>query len=278
MFRRVITLTSYLLYRLLFSISTPIYLAVTASFYWIAFQTRTPEPAYFILIIGLFGAMIAFFSTLSFAGRANEAQSYPFILRLESRVEFLASILLASVIYSTIFQLVVTMVVMFRNGSLITLFDLIVVPPLWLSINLLLIVVAMHASDFVTRGWSRIWLFGMLAFLLLFGDGSSGLSKWLTDQLRQLTLEATEPDSLLQRFQENLLVWADFISGDGGVVLGRLFSIVFWPFNAIIDAVLNGGFTRTQAFAPAVLLLYATVLFLLASEFFANKDILLVEE
>ncbi|MEM7801799.1 MAG: hypothetical protein AAF633_21575 [Chloroflexota bacterium] len=277
--RRILTLTQYLLYRLLYSLTGLIYLVLAGAYYWIAFRTRTPEPDYFVLVIGFFGGLIAFFTTLSLAGRANEAKSYPFFMRLESRIEYLTALLLSAFIFSVTLQLLMSVVVLFRNGPEITTTTLIDLPPIWFSINVLSIVVAMHASDFVSRGWSRVWVFGLLAVLLLLGDGSSGLSRWLTDQLRNLSLQDAGDSPLLQQFQENLLVWADFISGEGGDVLGGLVSFVFWPIRAIINAELAGGsFTQAQAFAPAVLLLYATFLFLLASDYFASKDLMLTED
>jgi len=35
----------------------------------------------------------------------------------------------------------------------------------------------------------------------------------------------------------------------------------------------HGFFDTTQALAPAVILLYATILFMLAADFFASKDL-----
>jgi hypothetical protein len=49
-----------------------------------------------------------------------------------------------------------------------------------------------------------------------------------------------------------------------------------WPFRAIVDGV-TVSFDRTEALAPAFLLLYATILFLLAADFFATKDLHLIE-
>jgi hypothetical protein len=43
------------------------------------------------------------------------------------------------------------------------------------------------------------------------------------------------------------------------------------------DAIIQGYFSAEQALAPAVLLLYATILFMLAADLFAAKDIELME-
>jgi hypothetical protein len=44
-----------------------------------------------------------------------------------------------------------------------------------------------------------------------------------------------------------------------------------------LEAIIAGGFNTVQALAPAVLLLYATILFMLAADLFATKDIEFVE-
>ena len=70
-----------------------ILLLVGFGYYWLTFLQRAPEPEYFVIVIGAFGLMITFFSTLAVASLSNEAQSYPFFMRLQSRTEFLVSVL-----------------------------------------------------------------------------------------------------------------------------------------------------------------------------------------
>ena len=53
--------------------------------------------------------------------------------------------------------------------------------------------------------------------------------------------------------------------------------VVFWPFDAMTSAVFAGGFTPSQALAPAVLMLYGSILFLIAATLFAGKDLEFVE-
>jgi len=59
---------------------------------------------------------------------------------------------------------------------------------------------------------------------------------------------------------------------------GSSVRLVSWPVEAIVEAVIQGYFTTGQAFAPAVMLVYATALFLLASDLFARKDLFLTED
>jgi hypothetical protein len=60
---------------------------------------------------------------------------------------------------------------------------------------------------------------------------------------------------------------------DGTEKLQQMFGFIFWPFRAISEAILQGSFKPTQALAPAILMLYATILFMLAADLFANKDL-----
>ncbi|MCP4428919.1 MAG: hypothetical protein GY803_30920, partial [Chloroflexi bacterium] len=67
-----------------------------------------------------------------------------------------------------------------------------------------------------------------------------------------------------------------FSDGEPGLA-SRIFDWLIWPFTAISDAVINGFFNTSQALAPAVILLYATILFLLAADLFAGKDLEFIE-
>jgi len=55
--------------------------------------------------------------------------------------------------------------------------------------------------------------------------------------------------------------------------LANVAGIIFWPFRAMTDAVFAGGFTPSQALAPAVLILYGAILFLVAATLFTSKDL-----
>ena len=63
----------------------------------------------------------------------------------------------------------------------------------------------------------------------------------------------------------------------GESLLSGILNIVFWPFRTIGEATINGYFTPAQALAPAVLVLYATILFLIAADLFASKDLEMTE-
>jgi hypothetical protein len=189
-------------------------------------------------------------------------------------VEYLVAVLLSSVLLGLAMQLLVAGLALIRGPELTTA-RLLAIPPLWLSVNLLSAVLAVHASDLVTDGWSRVTLFSLLAVALILNSAAGSPESWFSDRLNGLA-------ELFARV--NLMWFSDLVSSAaswaGGSVLSglaRIASFIFWPFRAMSDAVFAGGFTPSQALAPSVLLLYGAILFLIAATLFAGKDLEFVE-
>lgn len=274
---RIFALAFYLLRSLLFSLAGFLYILLSLAFYIIFFDPRqqTPDLDYFMLILGLFGLAISFVVTLSVASRANQAVHYPLIVKLPSRIEYLSAVFLASTIYGLMMQLAVAGVALLANGPDITARQALEIPPLWIAGDILLVVLALHATDLVAKGWSRVYVFGILGVLLYLQSGLGLLGDWLFGLFNGIGSALSERglDSLARFFYDA----ATWLASDGSGLFERLFGVLFWPFRAIIDGVISGQFTLAQALAPAVLLLYGTLLFLLASSLFAHKDLLLSE-
>jgi hypothetical protein len=149
------------------------------------------------------------------------------------------------------------------------------IPPIWISLNLIAAMLALHASDLVASGWSRVVIFGILALLLIgqnlidrLTTGLGGLAGNLSGVLysQQWVFVADGFGQLSSWFY-----------GSGREILGSILGVIFWPIRSIIDAVFAGYFTPTQALAPAVFVLYASILFLIASDLFATKDLEMTE-
>ncbi len=274
--RRIWVLTNFLLRRLFFSLSGVIY-TILALVYWaILFppQQGTPDFDNYFLIIGAFGAGMTFLVTLTLASRANDAANYPLVVRLPSRVEFLTAVLLSAIIGAGLLQLLVASLALFRGPA--TLWPQILeVPPVWIATNILASVLALHASDFVTAGWSRVYIFGVLAIFLFGQNSSSTLAPWLGARLNALSATLVQQGWFdLANTLNRAVSW---LTTSGGDRLENVLGFLFWPFRAINEAVLTGYFNTNQALAPAVLLLYATILFMLAADLFANKDLDFIE-
>jgi hypothetical protein len=271
MMQRVWILTVYFTKSLFFSL-TGLILLILSLVYWVLFfppGQGTPDVENYIILIAAFGAASTFLAALSLGGRAGRLENYPLLVRLPSRVEYLVAVLFSALLLGIGLQLLVAALALIRGPDLGG--HALMIPPLWLSINILAAVLAMHASDLVTSGWSRVIVFGALAVLLLLQGMTASPDSWLVNRLYDASGVLMDFDFMtLSDFAANLGTW---IAGETMGTLSRAAGVVFWPFRAMSDAVFAGGFTPAQALSPAVLLLYGSILFLLAATFFAGKDL-----
>ena len=271
MMQRVWILTVYFTKSLFFSL-TGLILLILSLVYWVLFfppGQGTPDVENYIILIAAFGAAATFLAALSLSGRAGRLENYPLLVRLPSRVEYLVAVLFSALLLGIGLQLLVAALALIRGPDLGG--HALMIPPLWLSINILAAVLAMHASDLVTSGWSRVIVFGALAVLLLLQGMTASPDSWLVNRLYDASGVLMDFDFMtLSDFAANLGTW---IAGETMGTLSRAAGVVFWPFRAMSDAVFAGGFTPAQALGPAVLLLYGSILFLLAATFFAGKDL-----
>jgi hypothetical protein len=273
MMQRVFALTGYFLHSLFFSLAGLMY-TIGALVFWRVFfdpSQGTPHGDYYVLTIGVFGAGLSFLTALTISARANQAVNYPVLVRLPSRVEYLTAVLFSTFLFSTLLQIGIALLSLVQGPALTAVYTL-EIPPLWIAINLFTAVLALNASDFVTNGWSRVYVFGLIA-IFLFGQSvgdttaSGGWAQRLTTWAFSLSSRGwVSGGALLTRM-------ADWLNNGGNERLNNFFGIPFWPFHAIADATVTGLFTPIQALAPAILLLYATILFMLAASFFATKDL-----
>jgi hypothetical protein len=274
---RIFALTGYLSRSFAFSLSGLLYALAALAFFLVFFSPgqRTPDADYFTLMLGGFGGALSFLSTLSVAAVANRVESYSLLARLPSRIEYLAAILFSSVSFATLFQLVMALLAWQLGGVDMTVGRALDIPPLWLALNILMSVLALHASDFVAAGWSRAILYGMLLVLLFVQNYGAELGSWFGARFGNLSSWFLMRGWLEVATQAQAA--ANWFYGDGGARFGELLAIPFWPFLTVLDGVIAGVFRGLEGLAPAVLLLYATILFLLASGLLADKDLMLVE-
>lgn len=277
MMSRIWGLTGYLVYRIATSLTAVWAVSAAAVFYWLGFRTRTPESDYFVLVIGLFGAIATFLLVLVISNRANEEISYPIFVRLESRIEFLIAVLQAGFLLALGLQLLIAAAVLLRNAPELMLGDLLHIPPIWLAANLLLGGLALHATDFVAAGWSRVRLFGFLAILIFLAESYSGVAGWLSERLMALSLQPTQSQNA-QQFALAVRRLADWFAQSQDNFLQDAARGLFWPFEAIVAGSLRRSFLPLEALAPAVMVIAATILFLLAADVFANKDLILTDD
>jgi hypothetical protein len=272
--QRIGVLINYFLRTLFTSLPGSLYIIFTLA-YWIIFfnpQQRTPEIGYFILIVGVFGPLTSFLLTLTISGQANQAFHYPFLVRLPSRAEYLTAVLTSALFASTTLQLLLSLLALIFGGPDMIFSNFIGIPPIWLALNIFATVLALHASDFVTQGWSRITIFGILA-IFLFGQEIDNKSMIrVTNAISQYASTQGWYD-----ISDTFTRWENNFSPDGNNLISQFFGFIFWPFRAVAEAIVAGHFTPLQALAPAIILLYAAILYLLAADLFSNKDLLFTE-
>lgn len=276
MIQRILILIGYFSKSVFFSLSGLI-LLILSIVYWAVFfppGQGTPDIENYIILIGALGAAATFLTTLAVSSKAGRMENFPLIVRLPSRVEYLVAVLVSSIFIGLILQLLVAGLAVIRGPELTTA-RLIAIPPMWLSINFLAAILAMHASDLVTAGWSRVIIFGLLAVALVLNSASLSPETWFSDRLSDLA-------DLFSRI--NLMWFSDLTASAAAWAydsplsgLARIATIIFWPFRAMADAVFAGNLTPSQALAPAVVVLYGAILFLIAATLFAGKDLEFLE-
>jgi hypothetical protein len=276
MTRRLLVLTSYFFRRLLFSLAGSIYV-ILALVYWAIFfppGQGTPDMGNYVVIIGGFGAAVTFLATLTIASRSYRAENYPLIVRLPSRIEYLTAVFCSAMVLALMLQLLVAFLALI-GGPESSLGQMLEVPPVWFALNILAAMLALHASDLVASGWSRVLIFGILAIFLIgrnlaerFSSGLAAIAGGISSFFyAQQWLSVGNGFSRL----------SSWLHGSGIEFFEKILGVVFWPFRALAEAIFAGFFTPTQALAPAVIVLYATILFLIAADLFATKDLELTE-
>ncbi len=276
MIRRILILAGYYSKRVFFSL-TGLLLVILSLVYWAVFfppGQGTPDVENYVILIGAWGAAVTFLVTLAISGRALRLENYSLLVRLPSRVEYLVAVLLGSFTLGTLLQLLVAGLALIR-GPEITATQLLAIPPVWLSVNLLAAMLAIHASDLVTAGWSRVVLFGFIAIALILNSAASGSSSWFAERFVDLA-ELTARFNLMW-FSDIFVSLASWANQSPLTMVAQAVSMIFWPFRAISEAIFNGRFTPSQALAPAVLVLYGTILFLIASTLLSGKDLEFME-
>ena len=138
MSRRLIVLTGYFLRNIFFSLAGSIYVILTLAYWAIFFPPgqRTPDVDNYILIIGAFGATMTFLATLTIASRAYRAEQCPLIVRLPSRIEYITAVFSSALVFAFVLQFLVAVLALI-SGPEISIVQMLQIPPIWISLNLI---------------------------------------------------------------------------------------------------------------------------------------------
>lgn len=238
--KRPWTLAWFLVQDLFGSLAGIVPLAVAFVFGTLAFEYGMDQ-AQFVTVAGVGIGATCMLTTLLLAGRANRASSYLLVARLHGRSELLVALVLSSLGITAVLAVLITAGNLFAGRLTLELPSALWILPSWLALWLLAVALALPLSALVSRGGSHLAGFLMLAVLLVANDQKA-------------------------MFGSRDLDW-----------LVRAVNTVLWPVNMLLARTSAGIHDRTYFLALVLTLAYATSLFLLAVQLFADKDLLWTE-
>jgi hypothetical protein len=234
---RIGAVTLFYVRSLFRSLAGVVPLAAALAFGLIAFEYGMDQ-AQFITVAGVGTGALCLLTTLLLASRANRAWSYLLVARLKRRSELLAALILGSLGITTVLAFLITAVNLLSGRLSLDFPSALWTVPTWLALWLLAAALALPLSALVGRGGSHLvgWL--LLAMLLVAYDQPI--------RLAALRLERVADAA----------------------------AVVIWPVSTLLGQASAGHHGRSYFLALGLTLAYAAVLFVLAVEFFADKDLL----
>ncbi len=238
--RRIGTLTGFLIRDLFRSLTGIGPLAAALAFGLIAFEYGMDQ-AQFITVAGLGIGTICLLTTLLLASRANRASSYLLVARLRQRAELLLAVVLSGLIVTAVLAILIAAANLLAGRLTLAFPSALWILPTWLVLWSMAAALALPLSALVSRSGSHLVGYILLTALLVAND-------------RQAML------------QDRGLAW---------VVRGV--SAILWPVSTLLSQASAGIHDRSYLLALALTLLCAVLLFILAAQFLADKDLLWTE-
>ena len=241
MMRRVVTLGLFLtrnLFRTWLGVLPPV---LTLLIYRLTFTYRDQgDPDYFTAVGGLGLSFVCVITALLVADRANRAAMYSLVARLPRRMEFLAAVVVSTVLIMLAMAGLYTGLVLGLQHMTMMPIQLLLVAPRWLILFIFVATLGLMMSNLASRGGSHIIVFTIL-----------GLMALSRDQLRYLNDGESSP----------------LIAG---------IELVIRPVTDLLTRSLEINPAQVLP-ALAMTVMYAVVLFALATGLFQRKDLLWAE-
>lgn len=212
-------------------------LAAALAFGLIAFEYGMDQPQ-FMSVAGVGTGAVCLLTALLLAGRANRAWTYPLVARLKRRSELLAAVVLASLAITAILSLLIGVGNLAAGRLTLEFPSALWIVLTWPALWLLAAALALPLSALTARAGSHLAGWVMLAALLVAYDQRARLG---------------------QRGLEKVV---------------RIISVLLWPVTTLLSQASAGVQDRSYFLALGLTVTYAAVLFVLASEAFADKDLL----
>jgi hypothetical protein len=238
--RRIGILTYYLLYDLSRAAAGIVPLALALAFGLIAFEYGMDQ-AQFITVAGVGIGAICLVSGLMLAGRSNRASYFPLLARVHSRVELLAALVVGSLAITAVLALLITVANLLAGRLTLDFPSVLWILPTWLALWLLAASLALPLSTLTSRSGSHLLGYSLLAALLVANDQKS----WLAAR--------------------------------GWDWMVRVVTAVLWPVSTLLGQASAGQHGSTYWLSLVLTCLYAALIFGLAAQLFADKDLLWVE-
>jgi hypothetical protein len=238
--KRITTLTGFLIRDLFRSWVSVVPLAAALAFGLIAFEYGMDQ-AQFTTVAGLGIGAICLLTTLVLASRANRASSYLLVARLHRRAELLAALVLASLIVTSLLAILIAGANLLAGRLTLHFPSALWILPTWLALWLMFTALALPLSGLTGRGGSHLVGFVLVTALLVANDQKDALTKRGLDWL---------------------------VRGLTGIL---------WPVSTLLSQASAGHHGRLYVLALALTLVYALLLFTLATQFLSDKDLLWTE-
>jgi hypothetical protein len=230
----------FLIRDLFHSLAGVVPLAAALAFGIIAFEYGMDQ-AQFTTVAGIGIGTICLLTTLLLASRVNRASSYPLLARLHRRAELLMALVLSGLAITIALATLISVANLLTGRLTLDFPSALWIVPTWLSLWLLAATLALPLSALTSRGGSHLVGYVMLTALLLAND--------------RKTMLATR----------------------GWDWLARAVTLILWPVSTLLSRASDGIHDQSYWLALALTLAYASLLSLLATQLFADKDLLWTE-
>lgn len=234
---RIWTLALFFVRDLFCSLAAIVPLAAAATFGLIAFEYGMDQ-AQFITIAGLGIGLIGWLTALLLANRADRASSLLLVARLRRRAELLAALFVGGLGLTAVLAVLIAVPNLLAGRLTLEFPAVLWIGPTWLALWSLMVALALALSGLVSRGVSHLVGYVLLTVLLVAND------------------------------QRELLA-GRHLEGPARVV-----DLLLWPIRTLLTQATAGRHDRLYFLAAALTGGYAVVLFALAAQLLADKDLL----
>lgn len=189
--RQIRILSGFLRLQLFRSLRGAIPPLLTATFFWITFYLFPFEPDYLITVGGSEMMVVCMVTTILLSDNANQATTYPFLLRLSRRSDLLLAIIISAVSITSMLSLFFVAAALFEHGVGLTIVELLNLIIRWPILFTFSAVVGLHLTQLTSLYYSHLMAYICLGAIVTVSDQERRLLRrgldWLVDSTSYLT-------------------------------------------------------------------------------------------